>query len=222
MTIDPAFKGHNSTMQPEPLPLFPLQVVLFPRTPLPLHIFEERYKEMIGMAIRNGTEFGVVLANDKGIVNTGCTAVVERVMERHADGKIDLLSAGRRRFEIESLDQEKPYLRAVVQFFDDEIGDRPPPDELRMQVLEAYDSLRSSGGTTGWEPSLQDPQLSFQLGQAISDLNFRQRLLSTRSETERMKLLAEFLPLYASRIRHIVHIKAVAPHNGHSKHVGFE
>ena len=64
------------------LPLFPLQVVLFPRTFLPLHIFEERYKEMFGDILAKKLEFGVVQANDKGIVNAGCTATVERVVRR--------------------------------------------------------------------------------------------------------------------------------------------
>ena len=58
------------------LPLFPLQVVVFPRTPLPLHIFEERYKEMVGQAMRENSEFGIVLAKDDGIVNAGCTVTV--------------------------------------------------------------------------------------------------------------------------------------------------
>ena len=63
-------------MQEGWLPLFPLEVVLFPRTALPLHIFEERYKEMIGEAIAARSEFGVVLTREKGIVNVGCTATV--------------------------------------------------------------------------------------------------------------------------------------------------
>src|SRR5579864_1658478 len=65
--------SHNSTMQDELLPLFPLQVVLFPRTSMPLHIFEERYKQMVDEVMRGKAEFGVVLAGEKGIVNTGCT-----------------------------------------------------------------------------------------------------------------------------------------------------
>ena len=60
------------------MPLFPLQVVLFPRTALPLHIFEERYKPMIGDVLRGNSEFGVVQAGEKGIVNTGCTATIEK------------------------------------------------------------------------------------------------------------------------------------------------
>jgi len=101
------------------IPLFPLHVVVFPRTALPLHIFEERYKEMVGEAIRNKSEFGVVLARDEGIVNAGCTVVVEKLLEVHPDGRMDILTRGRKRFEISSLNEEKPYLQAEVEFFDD-------------------------------------------------------------------------------------------------------
>jgi ATP-dependent Lon protease len=208
-------------MQQELLPLFPLQVVLFPRTPLPLHIFEERYKEMIGLAIKNCTEFGVVLANEKGVANTGCTAIVDRVVERHEDGCIDLISGGRRRFEIQSLDQEKPYLRAAVEFFDDEMGEAEPSTDLRTKVLEAYHVLGSMD-ESGWVPALEDNQLSFQLAQVIGDLHFRQILLGTRSESSRLKQLAEFLPSYTFRKKHNEHVSTVAPRNGHAKHVGFE
>ena len=181
-------------MQQDLLPLFPLQVVLFPRTPLPLHIFEDRYKEMIGEAIRTNTEFGVVLAGEKGIANTGCTAIVDRVIERHADGRIDLISNGRRRFEIQSLDQEKTYLRGLVEFFDDDNEDKPA-SELQTKVVEAYKALPALGDQP-FEPKWEDPQLSFQLAQPIHDLQFRQVLLMMKSERERMAHLADFLPVY--------------------------
>src|ERR1700675_741365 len=102
-------------MQQELLPLFPLPVVLFPRTPLPLHIFEERYKEMIRDVLDSHAEFGVVLAGEKGIVNMGCTAIVDNVLKRYPDGRMDLLAVGRRRFEILQLDDEKSYLRGQVE-----------------------------------------------------------------------------------------------------------
>ncbi|HLX45581.1 MAG TPA: LON peptidase substrate-binding domain-containing protein, partial [Bryobacteraceae bacterium] len=75
-------------MQQGLLPLFPLQVVLLPGSELPLHIFEDRYKEMMGEVIRDREEFGVVLANDKGIVNTGCTATVAKVLRQYSDGRM--------------------------------------------------------------------------------------------------------------------------------------
>ena len=71
-----------------------------PGAELPLHIFEDRYKEMIGEVIRDRVEFGVVLASEKGIVNTGCTAMIDKVLREYPDGRMDILTRGRRRFEI--------------------------------------------------------------------------------------------------------------------------
>ena len=204
-------------MEQQLLPLFPLNVVLFPRTPLPLHIFEERYKEMIGESIESGTEFGVVLAGEKGIVNTGCTAVIEKVLKTYDDGRMDVLASGRRRFEILLLNDDKSYLRGAVEYFDDEAFDPIPPG-VKERVIEGYNDLcQIDPPEPLLDPELADPQLSFQLAQALSDLNFRQMLLATRSESERMKRLAEFLPSFNSRQRHITHVKAVAPQNGHGK-----
>src|ERR1700681_3676234 len=87
-------KRHNSIMASRLIPLFPLQLVVFPRTHLPLHIFEDRYKEMAGNAIRDGSEFGIVLARDQGIVNAGCTVTIEKVLEMYSDGRMDILTRG--------------------------------------------------------------------------------------------------------------------------------
>ncbi len=202
-------------MEQRLLPLFPLQLVLFPRTALPLHIFEDRYKEMMGDLIPEKGEFGVVMAGEKGICNTGCTATVEKVLERYDDGRMDLIAIGRRRFEIQTLDDEKSYLRGTVVFFDDEEFD-PLPADVRARVLEGYQALREVQEEIP-EPEMADPQLSFQLAQIVPDLSFRQTLLNTRSESDRMKQLAGFLPSFTSRQRQIQHIKTVAPKNGHGK-----
>ena len=203
-------------MQEELLPLFPLQVVLFPRTALPLHIFEERYKQMIGEVLRGKSEFGVVLAGEKGIVNTGCTASVDKILKKYPDGRMDLLTIGRRRFEIIMLNDEKPYLRGAVEFFDDEESGPIPPD-VRERVMDAYNDIRTMQQSEQFEPELSDPQLSFQLAQVVPDLDFRQVLLSTRSEADRMRQLADFFPAYTSKQRQIRHARAVAPTNGHAK-----
>lgn len=199
------------------LPLFPLGLVLFPRTPLPLHIFEERYKEMIGEALRDDTEFGVVLANEKGIVNVGCTAAIESVAHRYPDGRLDIVTSGSRRFEITGLNEERNFLRGEVVFFDDE-DDDPGEGPLRDRVREEFEALRAfDEQAQRVEPRWRDPQLSFQLAQAIPDLGFRQTLLAMRSEGERMKQLADFLAGYRVRQKQIAHVKLVAPRNGHGK-----
>ena len=197
------------------LPLFPLRVVVFPRTHLPLHIFEDRYKEMVGQAIQNKSEFGVVLSKEDGIVNAGCTVVVEKVVKSYPDGRMDILACGRRRFEIVLLNEEKDYLQGEVQFFDDDEPD-PAPLEVQEQVLVQFRRLLETGEVDlVSEPDLNDPQLSFQLAQPIHDLDFLHVLLRKRSEAERLRELNEFLSQYVPRQRQIAHVKQVAPLNGH-------
>ncbi|HLI85904.1 MAG TPA: LON peptidase substrate-binding domain-containing protein [Bryobacteraceae bacterium] len=202
------------------IPLFPLQVVVFPGSPLPLHIFEERYKEMVGDAIRDNSEFGIVLAREDGIVNAGCTVIVEKLTEMHPDGRMDILTRGRRRFRILSLNEDKSYLQAEVEFFEDE-DFRPAPPELKQQVLSHYNALRQLAAAREIpEPDEQDPQLSFQLAQAIPDLNFLSTLLRQTSETGRLRELNHFLEQYIPRQRAVERVRALAPNNGYGgKHL---
>lgn len=196
------------------LPLFPLQVVVFPRTRLPLHIFEDRYKEMVGDAIRNRTEFGIVLAKDEGIVNAGCTVVVEEVLKNYPDGRFDIITRGSRRFEIVTLDEDKAYLRGQVEYFDDENAE-DVPDELRTRALDQFRALLDIGeGPAYGEPNLGDPQLSFQIAQSIQDLDFQSLLLRSRSESERLRDVTEFLSQYLPKQRRVVRMKNLAPTNG--------
>jgi Lon protease-like protein len=205
-------------MATELLPLFPLNAVLFPRTHLPLHIFEERYKQLINECLERRSEFGVVLAAEDGVVQTGCTAVVERVARRYPDGRMDILVIGVRRFEIESLDTEKPYLRGRVRFFNDEETETVS-ERLKELAVAGYRALAElATGEPTFVPEWDDPQLSFQLAQAIQDIEFRQTLLLLRSETERLRRLIEFFPIEAVRQRHAAHIKGVAPRNGRGWH----
>lgn len=197
------------------LPLFPLQVVVFPRTQLPLHIFEERYKEMVRNAMQDNSEFGIVLAKDDGIVNAGCTVIVEKVVKTYDDGRMDIITSGRRRFEVMMLNEERDYLRGEVQFFDDDDSE-PAPLEVQHMALIQFKSLLESGAMQSPipEPNLEDPQLSFQLAQAIHDVDFQSVMLRTRSETQRLKELNEFLSQYIPRQRHIARVRRVAPQNG--------
>jgi Lon protease-like protein len=201
-------------MQQSLLPLFPLRVVVFPRTPLPLHIFEDRYKEMVGEAIQAGSEFGIVLAKDDGIVNAGCTVVVEKVLKSYPDGRMDILTRGIRRFEIVGLNQDKSYLRGEVEFFDDD-EPGPAPADLQEKALVQYRGLMETGELGESEPVLSDPQLSFQLAQAVEDTDFLSLLLRNRSEPSRLKQLADYLARLAPKLREASRMRKLAPLNGH-------
>jgi len=195
------------------LPLFPLQLVAFPGSAIPLHIFEERYKEMVGNAIRDNSEFGVVLAKEEGIVNAGCTVVVDKLLHMHPDGRMDIVTRGRRRFEISTLNEEKDYLQAEVIFFDDE-DFTPTPAELRDETLSHLLSLQKLSPSEDREPDLADPQLSFQVAQLLPDLDFLNALQRYRSENTRLKQLNRYLADYIPRQRTVERLKNLAPTNG--------
>jgi Lon protease-like protein len=197
------------------IPLFPLQLVVFPRVHLSLHIFEDRYKEMAGEAIRDGSEFGIVLAKEEGILNTGCTVTVDKVLEMYPDGRMDILTCGQRRFEIVSLNEEKEYLRGEVEFFDDD-DLAPVPAELRDMAISNYRELKRLGSARGHsDPDLEDRQVSFQVAQAVPDLEFLSVILRERSEIGRLRQFNHYLAQYLPRQRSIEHMKELAPTNGH-------
>jgi Lon protease-like protein len=205
----------NSNMQETLIPLFPLDVVLLPATLLPLHIFEDRYKEMVGDAIARSTEFGIVQATENGIVNLGCTASVVEVLNRYPDGRMDIVCAGRRRFEVAYLDDEKAYLRGAVNFFDDMETSEPAPHSARMMAIACFELQRKQEGADRAIPDPDDPQFSFKIVQFVPDTAFRQTLLAMRSEAERLTRINEYFPQYLAKMKRAVHVKKVAPTNGH-------
>ena len=200
------------------LPLFPLSLVLFPRTSLPLHIFEERYKLMINESLAANREFGVVLALENGIASVGCSARIDRVAKTYDDGRMDIDTTGFRRFEITELNEDRPFLTGNVTYFDDDLDATPVPEALIHRAIAGHFAIRAlKVGEDLPEPILNDPQLSFQLAQAVSDVHVRQTILMSRSEAERIKRLADHFPLTAARERRKEHFRTLVPRNGHAR-----
>ncbi len=196
------------------VPLFPLPLVAFPRTQVPLHIFEERYKLMVGESIAASSEFGIVLAQGGGIVNAGCTVRVENVMARYDDGRLDIMTVGARRFDVLAINQEKAYLQGEVEFFEDEDTDLVPAS-LRQEATQLFRAWRENSGTqSAAEPDWNDEQLSFQLGQSIPDPAFQGMLLRDRSEGNRLRQLIEYFEQQLPREEKMMRMKQLAPLNG--------
>jgi Lon protease-like protein len=172
--------------------LFPLDAVLFPRALLPLHIFEERYREMIGECLVSGESFGVVRAHADGIAVVGCTAGITRVLRRYADGRMDILCEGMERFRIQQLDTTRPYLQADVELFSDDLLDSSR-EERGMSIALHLELLSLRGaGREAYTFDL-DREVSFQLAWELpADLDLKQRLLDSTSDHERSEWLREF------------------------------
>ena len=195
------------------LPLFPLEVVLLPGTPLPLHIFEPRYKEMIGECLANETQFGVVRAVEKGIADIGCTAEIVTVTKQYPDGRLDLVAEGRSRFEVLELNQERSFLRGEVLFIPDEPGATDAAEGAR--AVELHREILSLAGAVQDLSAADQNSLSFHLAGSLPlDLDFKQRLLATRSEGQRMQTLAKYLESIMPNLRRAARAREKSGGNG--------
>jgi Lon protease-like protein len=205
-------------MDSQLLPIFPLPLVLLPGMPLPLHVFEDRYKEMMADILPENREFGIVFAKEEGIVNIGCTATVQKVVRRYEDGRLDLLASGQRRFEIDSLNEDRTYLQAEVEYFDDE-EEESVPRALKEKALLAFGQLQGNDDPSTFQAPARGSRLSFQMARLVKDLDERQTVLALRSENERLEHLVRLVPSYLAQQEKIALAKRVGPLNGHAKHV---
>jgi uncharacterized protein len=207
----------------EMLPLFPLSTVLFPGMRLPLHVFEERYRQLVAdllarpeprqfgiIAIRKGRETGA--EGVTALYDIGCVATV-RQMAEHEDGRYDLQTVGSKRFRLLSLDRSLPYFQGEIEPLPEESGDPALAVALAQRVQAAFrgylNALADRGGGTISVASLPDePELlSYVVGTAmIIDLPDRQALLAapdvvTRLKAERSLLTRETAMLRATTSR---------------------
>ena len=204
----------------ELLPLFPLQVVLFPGALLPLHIFEPRYRQMVGEAIEHKSEFGVILAEEAAISSVGCTAVVEQVIKRYDDGRFDIVTRGRQRFRALELNKEKDYLRAKIDFFQDESSESVPPNVLEQAMNLAADVAQALNAELPKGLSTDEPQASFAIAAALAlELKFKQQLLEGRSERQRMHSLVTHLGKVLEQAHTTQRVQNLARTNGHAGRV---
>jgi ATP-dependent Lon protease len=210
------------------LPLFPLSVVLFPGTPLPLHIFEPRYREMLADCLAGDRRFGITPpgalteAPDAGTV--GCMAEV-RVNQELPDGRSNVLVLGGDRFVLTALlEESRPYHVAEVQPFDDDPASLPP-EERAAALHEAYARYAElARELSDVEPAAGDlPQepraLSFHVAAGVElDLEIKQRLLAERSTARRVEALLLVLPgLTAAAERALaIHQRARGNGRGHA------
>lgn len=196
------------------LPLFPLEVVLLPGTPLPLHIFEPRYKEMIRECLTNEAPFGVVRALEEGIAEVGCTAEIITVTKEYPDGRLDLIAEGRKRFEVVELNEERSFLRAEVLLVPDEPG--ALAQEERVKAIQLHLEILSLAGAVQDLSAADQNQLSFYLAGSLPlDLDFKQKLLSMRSEGERIQAVASYLETILPKLRRVARARQKAGGNGH-------
>jgi Lon protease-like protein len=206
-------KGEHNNCRMK-IPLFPLEVVLFPEAALPLHIFEDRYKEMVNVCLAEKSAFGVVCAQREGLSVVGCTAEILRILERYPDGRMDILCQGAERFEIENLDNSRSFLQAEVDFFGDD--GVPATRAMREECISLhFEVLELMGGEKAHRSVDLNEPVAFRLAWASpTDLPFRIELLALRSDAERTARLTAFYGAMLPKLRRGVQASATAGRNG--------
>ena len=174
------------------LGLFPLGIVLLPTERVPLHIFEPRYRELVGECIDEEREFGLVFADENGVRELGTRARVDEVIERFDDGRMNIVVEGGERFRVEKLTRGRSFMTAEVGPVDDD-GVEPAADAV-ARAAAAFRALAAAADAEAGEFDEDDVQLSFRLAAQVELApESKQELLEARSEQRRLEMVAELL-----------------------------
>jgi Lon protease-like protein len=194
-------------------PLFPLGLVALPFEFVPLHVFEERYKTMIGECLEQGTEFGIVWLADDGLRTTGCACEVSRVLERFDDGRLNIVARGTRPFRLVERVEHLAYPAGVVEWLEDKPEE--PDEAVAEQARRAYAELVEQA--TDEEPEPDELARLDAYGMAATvdfGLDAKQGLLDLRSENARLRLVARLFRAAIKRLDFVERAQVRAKSNG--------
>jgi Lon protease-like protein len=202
------------------IPLFPLGVVLLPGSSLPLHIFEDRYKTMVGECMEKKEVFGVVYYNGAQIASAGCTAGIVEIRHKYPDGRLDIITRGEKRYYILEKDEHKPYLRGRLRFFDDqpEVLGEPDAELARhgLDLLVELDRLLEIEPELGRMESEGLREVSFRLaGCEGFSLDEKQVFLEMTSTRKRLQKAVPALEKLTDRLKLTLQIRRIIGGNGH-------
>jgi len=211
------------------IPIFPLNLVLFPNQLLPLHIFEERYKQMIKDATADDKIFGINLIEpEPGKTESdltelvGCTAEINLAVPLD-EGRLNIVVVGRERYRILSYTDKLPYLAAEVEFFSDQPDDSDSTERTAQKVRSEFVSLievaskLSDSSVYDGELPLQAEQLSLLVASALPISNYvKQQLLELTSTSQRLELVLAYMSEAQTRFEHQLMVRNAAKSNGHA------
>jgi Lon protease-like protein len=201
--------------------IFPLNIVLFPESAYPLHIFEDRYKLLINKAFNEKIEFGVNYINKQGISHVGCSALVSDIIQNYPDGRMDILIAGIQRYRILHFsDGKTPYYSAEIDFFtdDNEILD----DISLIECIDVFNQIAENINTVKIDKikfnELKTNNPSFFIAQKSGMTpDQRQKLLEIRSENSRLNNLINHLRKLLPIVREAETVTRIIKNDGYLK-----
>ena len=194
-------------------PLFPLGLVALPGELVPLHIFEERYKQMMGECLESEREFGIVWMSDDGLREIGCACEIERVLERMEDGRMNILTRGTRPFRVLERQGHLAYPAGVIEFLHDDAEETDL--DAAGTARTAYADLVKRATDREPEQEELDEMDAYAMAATVDfGLDAKQGLLDLRSENARMKLVTRLFRAATKRLDFVDRAQARARSNG--------
>jgi Lon protease-like protein len=194
--------------------LFPLDLVLVPTERVPLHVFEDRYRELIGEALADGSEFGVILEDDEGLRGVGTSTGVIELVHTFDDGRMNILVEGRSRFRVLEETEGRSYRTAEIEPLEDDDIEEPTAEETE-RTLEAFRKLAEIAEAEEVDVPAVGEALSFQLAARVDfGTVLKQELLELRSERARLDRLVDLLGQAAGALTREREVRERASGNG--------
>src|SRR4051812_34473014 len=194
-------------------PLFPLPLVALPTEQVPLHIFGERYKTLIGECLERGAEFGIVWVSDDEVKGIGCAVQVDRVLERFDDGRLYIVCVGTRPFRLVERHDGLAYPAGRVEFLEDRSESADP--ETAERARQSYGELVERATDRRPEADELVAMTAYQMAATVDfGLDAKQGLLELRSENARLRLVDRLFRAAAKRLDYVERAQARARSNG--------
>ncbi|MBO6576567.1 MAG: LON peptidase substrate-binding domain-containing protein [Rhodothermales bacterium] len=197
------------------IPLFPLGLVLYPNELLPLHIFEQRYRDLVRDCLKAESAFGIVLFQEGKMSRIGCTARIREVVRRYEDGRMDIVVAGEGRFRVLDINRQRSYLQADAE----PVVERTPPEDLpgRERVITQHIKLLELAGRTPSPSVYQNrAELSFFIAlNAGLSLDQKQVMLELGDEEARIAFLIKHMSEFIPRVEEAETLRRKISSNGH-------
>lgn len=194
-------------------PLFPLGIVALPSELVPLHIFEERYRTMIGDCLDSDSPFGIVWLSDDGLRPVGCACEITEVLERMEDGRMNILTRGTRPFRVLERQDALAYPAGEVEFLTDK--EEEPDAGAQAQAHEVYAELVEQATDRRPDEAELSAMGAYDMAATVDfGLDAKQGLLDLRSENARLRLVARLFRAAIKRLEFVERAQDRARSNG--------
>jgi Lon protease-like protein len=201
----------------ERFPLFPLGLVLLPQELVPLHIFEERYKLMIGECLENDSEFGIIWLSDDGLRDVGCSARITQLIDRSEDGRMNVLVEGVNPFRLLRRIDDMPYPAGDIELLEDFDPEADP--ELAEQARVRYAELLEKATEEAPDPDAITGLDAYGMAATVEHPpEAKQALLELRAENDRLRMVGEMFRTAIKRVAYAEETAERAQTNGSVPH----